>query len=428
MNGMGDKIGTFPSKNPIIDIMCVYLRKFVGKTSMLSHTLFLSIFVTLSSLMGCANEQANISDKPVKNNIISQIQFPRNSKFILIPVRFNGKKYQFVLDTGSTYTTFDISLKEQLGWWPILFPPKARTADGKTIKIEFRRCRRAYFGGLYKKDFTVDVMDLTYLSKIAGRRIDGIIGMKLLKDHVMQIDFRNNIVSFLRSSNKNTHSGWEADLSFKRGLTFIKGEIEDISVNFLIDTGFTDSYFGGLLESSVIEKLNSKTILAAQGDKASSLAGPMNFNQRKSIIAKLCFNQVEYENAFFAEHNQSILGLGFLSRHVVTFDFPKKKVYFEEIANTNNSKELSLTLSGFDFTVTNDNNNILIYSIDIDGLGYKKGFRSNDIILKINNLDVTSFGLIEFANFLISMSEQSNIEHFTVTIKRGDEIKEIAFP
>ena len=243
--------------------------------------------MTAILLAGCMSIQEDAHE----GNTISEIQFPRNSKFILIPVMFNGKEYQFVLDTGSNRTVFDISLKKQLGWRYIFQSEKVKTADGRTIKIEFYQLRSAYFGGLRKRYKKVAAIDLTDLSKTAGRRIDGIIGMDILKDHIIQIDFKNNIMSFLRSSNKNTHSGWEANLSFKRGLPFMKGEIEDIPIDFLIDTGFTDLYFGGLLESSVIEKLNSKAILSAQGNQASSLAGPMDFNQRKSIITKLCFNQ-----------------------------------------------------------------------------------------------------------------------------------------
>lgn len=406
--------------------MGICLRKVGVRTVMLRDYIFLCIFVAMLLSVGCTNEQANLADGPTEDNIISERPFPSNSKFIMIPVSLNGKEFQFVLDTGSTITVFDISLKEQLGWR--IGSSKARAADGKTIKIEYYQLRHAHFGGLCKKHKKVAVLDLNEVSKMAGRRVDGIIGMDLLKNHVIRLDFKKNIVSFLRSSNKSIHPGWEADLSLKKNQVHMKGEVEDIPVSFLIDTGFTESYFGGLLEPAVIERLNAKTIGDAQGDQASSVAGPMDFNQRKTIVAKLCFNLTEYEEVFFVEHNESILGLGFLSRHVVTFDFPKKKVYMEEIANAANSSEVSLALHGFDFTVINRNGNIIAESVDVNGLGYKKGIRQKDIILKINNHDVTSFGLARFASFLISLPEQQNIDHLTITIKRDDKIKEITFP
>jgi len=393
---------------------------------MLKYYTLLCIFVAMF-FAGCTNHQSGLTDKPIEGNVISEISFPNNSKRIMIPVSFKGKEYQFVLDTGATNTAFDISLKDQLGWRR--GSSKGRVADGKRIDIDFFGLSHAHFGGLCKKHKTVAVMDLSYLSRITGRKVDGIVGLDILKDHIVRLDFEKNVVSFLRSINDSEFSGCEADLSFKKKLAYINVKVDNIPVRFMIDTGFTNSGFWGLLEPAVIEQLDVVGI--GQGDQASTVAAPMDFNQRKTVVANLSIGRVEYENEMFVEHRQSILGLGFFSRHIVTFDFPNKKVYLENIANSDNSSDVSLSISGFDFTLIKRNNNIVVESIDANGLGYKKGIRKDDVILKVNNYDVSAYSLPQFANSLTSLlkelAKEQDLDRFDLTIKRNGETHIINF-
>jgi len=388
---------------------------------MLKDYTLLCIFVVMF-FAGCTNHQSGPTDKSIEDNVINEMPLSGNSKLIMIPVSFKGKEYQFVLDTGVTNTTFDISLKDQLGWR--VSSSKGRAADGKIIDEEFFMLSHAHFGGLCKKHKVVAVMDLSYLSKIANRRVDGIVGIDILKKHIVRLDFEKNVVSFLRSINDSEFSGCEADLSFKKKLVYMNVKVENIPVRFMIDTGFTGLGFGGLLEPAVIEQLDVVGI--GQTDQASTIVGPMDFSQRKTAVANLSIDPIEYENVMFVEHRESILGLGFFSRHVVTFDFPNKKVYLEKTANFDNSAGISLSISGFDFKVIK-RNSIVVESIDASGLGYKKGIRKDDVILKVNNYDVSAYSISQFANFLTPLVKEQDLDRFDFTIKRKGETQIINF-
>lgn len=356
-----------------------------------------------------------------KGNVINEISISNDSNQIIIPVTFLEKDYRFLLDTGSTTTVFDVSLKDQLG--RRLRSSKARASDGTIINTEFFKIRNADFGGLCRKNIAVATLDLSHASKIAGRRVDGIIGMDILKDHVIRLDFQRNVVSFLRSSDNS--EGKKIDLYIKNKRAYLNGKVSGVPVRFLIDTGCVDSGYVGLLESALFEQLD--VVGNGQAGQASTVAGPMDVNHRKTTLAELHIGPLEYEDALFVEYGKSILGQYFLSRHVVTFDFPKKKGYLKRIASIDNSSGLSFIVPGFDFTLSKNNSNVVIKSIDVNGLGYKKGFRENDIIMKVNNYDVSKYGLAKFTSFLLCLLEEQELNHLKFLIKRNDKFKEIVF-
>lgn len=389
-------------------------------------TLFRTLLCALigTFFAGCAAFQKGSPEKiEARENIISAIAFPGDSELIMIPVSFKGKEYQFVLDTGASATVFDISLKDQLGWR--LPSRRVAAADGKTIRVARFMVGHAHFGGLCKRNIQVLTADLSYVCKIAGRKVDGIVGTDILKDHIVQLDFEKNSVSFLRSSNTNEFSGCTSDMWLKNDSVYMDAKVENIPVRFQIDTGFVDSGFMGLLEPAALEKLASAGI--AQSDQASTIAGPMMFDERKTIISNLHVGDIEYENALFVGHHKSLLGLNFLSRHIVTFDFPNKKLYLKKLTGFDNLSRFSMFISGFDFTVMNINNNVVLESVNSGSLGYNKGLRKNDVVVKVNNYDVSAYNLPEFADILISLLQEQDLDHLKFVIKRNGELKEITF-
>jgi len=49
------------------------------------------------------------------DNIPSEFKVAKQGDIMLLPVKFTGKEYLFLLDTGASMTVFDISLKPELG-------------------------------------------------------------------------------------------------------------------------------------------------------------------------------------------------------------------------------------------------------------------------------------------------------------------------
>lgn len=387
----------------------------------------LTFFLGTLFSAGCYSPHRQDSCAP---EVLADFTVEGDANLIFIPVRFDDEEYLFCLDTGSTTTVFDVSLKNKLGK-RILWPKKGQAAGGKSIKVEYFRAPQAYLGPLNLKDcHIIGVVDLEIVSSALADRAHGIIGMDFLKKYVVRIDFDNEKVSFLRAENdidllfflrpkKNEHPDWGQPLpinyEFLSGLPLLKGRIVDnIPVTFMIDTGHLVLHCDGDLESRIFKKVGSKVELETRKD----------FN-KVAMIDKFSIGSFEYRDAVFYQSNSSSLGLEFLRRHLVTFDFPNRKMYLKKGEHFDRPTEAHISIEDLGFELRRHRSNIFVDSIDPNGPAYEKGIRKNDIIVKLDDQDVTSYSLTEFITLLFSLP--TDIEIFAVTIKRDDEIKQFTF-
>lgn len=371
--------------------------------------------------------------------VLAEFEIQDGLNQIILPVKFQGEEYQFVLDTGSTYTVFDNSFKDKLGK-RFLWPKKATAAHGKKVEVEFFRAPHAYLGPLNLKDsFLIGVCNLDQLIARENRKFQGIIGMKFLKNHIVQIDFDNGKVTFFKGkkdidiffflrSKENKHPEWGEPIPLKTklfsGLRYIRGKLlDDTSADFMIDSGWgsPDS-----LKSSLFEKVHCNlTSGTKHGSMSTTAVKSLNFGKLK-VIERFSVGSFEYKNNFFQKSNKSILGLSFLSRHLVTFDFPNHKMYLKKGENFNKPASINISLYQFNLNIRKSGDNIIAFEIDPNGLAYRKGIRQKDILLKVNDQDVSSLGVVEFLEFLSQLSVPKD-GALTFTFKRGDDIIEVSF-
>jgi len=380
---------------------------------------------------GCATIPDSYSDTCTEPEVLAEFKIEGGAKPILLPVTLDGEEYLFCLDTGSTTTIFDASLKDKLGK-RFLWPKKGKAAGGKTIEAELFRIPQAYLGPLNMRDCgLIAVIDLELLSPALARKAQGIIGMDFLKKYVVRIDFDTATVSFLKSKRdtgifsflqpeKNEHPEWGQPLSIKyeflSGLPLVKGRIaDDIPVNFMIDTGHVIPKVDGNLKSRIFNNISSKVELKTKKD-----------SNKTAVIDNFSIGSFEYRDAIFHESNYSSLGMGFLRRHLVTFDFPNRQMYLKKGRYFDRPTNAHIWFENLGLELRRQGNDIFVDSIDPNGPGYKKGIRQNDIILKVYDQDVTSYSLTEFVTLLLSLPK--DIEILTIKIKRDDDIQKFLFP
>jgi len=187
--------------------------------------------------------------------VLAEFEYSGNTNDVLLPVEFQGQIYQFVLDTGSSNSVFDINFKDKLGKqfpWPIPRNFRGALVHGKTAKGEVFPVPKSKIGPLELKGFPfVCVMDCN----VFGGNIPGIIGMDFLKKYVVQIDFDNKKVTFLKGKKdydllfflkhkQNKHPEWGEPISLKTKLFsecnyHVEGCFPgDIETDFLIDSGW----------------------------------------------------------------------------------------------------------------------------------------------------------------------------------------------
>jgi predicted aspartyl protease len=386
------------------------MRK-IKRTFIFIGILFFVILLTY----GCAHEPEETSNSPTKQNILAEFKIAKNGGPILLPVTFKGKELLFVLDTGTSHTAFDNSLKLELG--KVKKIEKALTL-GSPIKTEIFDAPEAFLGTLNLKDSNeVSCLDLKMLSLIDGRTISGIIGLNFLKKHILQIDFDQGTLSFLQLvEGQDPNWGIELLLRYdKIGWPYITSNIFDnVNVNFVIDTGSNST---GALASGIFEKIISETKPKTCESLFATASGVIR--KRECRIDSISVGPFEYKQLIFSEANWSHLGLLFLSRHTVTFDFPNSRIYLKKGKDFNKKDETDM--SGLH--LLRISGNIVVYSVDEGSPAQKAGIGPKDVILKINEKDASKYDMWELRRLLTSRDKQN----FTMTIKQGENVKDVTF-
>jgi len=381
---------------------------------LLKVALVLSFFSLVLS-GSCSDEPKNTSDGPAKHKILAEFQIAKTGDPILLPVTLKDKELLFVLDTGSSHTAFDTSLRNELG--EVKKIEKALT-HGTPITAELFDAPKAFLGPLNLQDSgQVSCLDLKIHSLIDGRKISGIIGMNFLRRYVIQIDFDKGKLSFLQPK-EIQHTDWGTELLIKHdslGWPHITADIlKSINVDFIIDTASNST---GGLGSDIFKRIISEKELTTSEILTATASGVMQ--KREVRIDSLSVGSFEYEKLIFSEANWSYLGLLFLSRHIVTLDFPNSRMYLRKGKEFKKGDETDM--SGLH--LLRISNQTVVYSVDEDSPAHKAGIRSKDIILKADEKDANTYNIYDLRRLLMS-EDKRNI---TMTIKRGEDVKDVTF-
>jgi len=408
---------------------------------MQKKTLINLICLCFCILAGCATLNQKPPEQIAESEVLAEFELTNGANLISLPVEFDGEEYQFALDTGSSKTIFDISLKDKLGK-RFLWPKKGTAAHGKPITLEFFDAPHAHLDSLcLSKCNLVAVLDLEPISTLAGKKIDGIIGMDFLKRYVIQIDFDNRKVLFLKPKKeggifsflepaKNKHPEWGQPISirhkFRYSTPFVKGKIgNDIPVDFLIDSGSSALY--SHLESGIFHKIPEKGQSTVKQGIAVTAAGKMSLASKKiRLTDKFSVGSFEYGDTFFLEANGSSLGLPFLIQHLVTFDFPNRKMYLKKGKHFGwLGEHFSFSLPDYGFGFNRKGTVIVIDSVVPNSPADMKGIEKSDVVVTIDGQNLSSYSMIDLWTLITSLPK--DLEQFVITLKRGDDIIEMVF-
>ena len=237
----------------------------------------------------------------------------------------DGKKLPFVLDTGCPITSIDESLEPKLGKlvrtetvWSFGIPFHANIYPTPTL----------YLGKtpLTKTGPDIAAFDYKAMSSMVGRPIMGILGMDILQNYCIQLDFTADKINFLDSEH-SSHHGWGKSfplLSVGDGCCSIIDNLANTpGAGSLIDTGC--NYDGWLVPDLYSHWTNQNGSL--ENGEVRSPFGKLG-GQNYSPLDLHGLDPKLYSSG--DQHIQfNGLGLRFLSRNLVTFDFPNLTMYLK---------------------------------------------------------------------------------------------------
>jgi len=229
----------------------------------------------------------------------------------------NGQKLPFIVDTGTSGTLIDKSLEPKLGK-PIA--TAVHQSWGVKGTNNAYAAPKLYLGGvpLMMTGPAVVAYDFRKDSSAFGRSIMGILGMDVLENYCIQLDFAAGKMRFLDDARAdkrkwgkafpivalNSHDSRPAVACNLLGLQ---------GPHSLIDSGCDSD---GWLMPKYFQQWTNQTIAPAKGE-ARSPDG--YFDREKYLFVSLARNDVESDG----------IGLRFLARHLVTLDFPNHVLYLK---------------------------------------------------------------------------------------------------
>ena len=352
--------------------------------------------------------------EPGQGKELAQFRITRYGDQIILPVRFKDRELWFLLDTGSSFTIFNSSFKYDLGQ----LQGKARiNTPRNVVNAEVYAAPEAYLGTLNLKSCAgVLCMDMQQAGYADGKKISGLIGMNFLRKYMVHIDFDVDTISFFESvPEERLRWGQSCDISYDNGgLAHIKGmAFLDIPVDFMVDTGHSQT--GSLDERTfrlIMSQKKAKTI------EASFMTMGGTIKEREARINDLVIGSLHYRDLIFSELDSSILGLEFLARHRVIFDFPNRKLYLEEGRDYRRHDQRDMSglrlVKSYDQTV--------VESVEVGSPAEKAGLKAGDVILMVGPKLASQYDIWVFRRDLMATSG----EKVNVTFLRGGQKKDVS--
>jgi hypothetical protein len=332
---------------------------------------------------------------------------------LFVPVRFGPRTCDFILDTGCTGTILDVSFRPQLG------EPRGRgrvSGLGNPMTAQFFAAPHGSTGPFNLADCSqVACADLKGFAQVMGREVSGVLGMDVLKKHILRIDFDEGRIALLDNEQGDRQMwGLEFPITYNpmkmpQIRLVVDGQLEQ---DFIVDTGCETS---GALTKDSFRLVVAKGHLKPVDTSMAAFAGVVESGQVR--VDRVTAGPFEYHGLIFSEAKGSLLGLGFLSRHVVTFDFPHDRLYLKRAKGFDTPDEAGMC----GVSIVRSEGRTVVSEVYKNEAAAKAGIQVGDVILKLNGQDVNAYERWEIRDLMRS----GHGKEITITIQRGDEMKDV---
>jgi hypothetical protein len=329
----------------------------------------------------CAGLSAFAADlKP--RQVIAEFEVAPDGDFLRLPVTIGQKEYRFLVSTGLVTTIIDQTLQSEF--------------DLPKIKVEIRGKRggqvRDRFGGLRASlgniplEFPggVEIGDYTSLRDRLDVECDGELGMDVLQRYLVQIDFDDGVLRLLTSLPSAPGEALRiTPLGGENGAPTIPAVIPGIPAEkFIVSTARAGYAFE--IRSELFGQLQEKKLVKVF-DKQKGITRSGSLVYETGRLEAVQVGRTTHEGLLVNSAEQNGIGLSFLARYVVTFDFPRNRMYLKKGKNFDApDSPLDLWEAG----VSRDEGRVVIREVGGYGPAHRLGLRAGDVVESINDCDV----------------------------------------
>lgn len=260
------------------------------------------------------------------------IPFKRTSGLIFVKAKINGKKENFILDTGAPSLILNSAHFEEGEEAESL---KGVSGHISTSKVEVEKFDWA---GIGAKDFEVISMDLSHLEEATGEKFAGLIGYDLVKDYELLIDYDQSELMLFKDGKSKYHQEIhpydEISFEYMAHIPSLTCKIGKKDFVLGLDTGAANNLVNQhsypRIEESQISILGSEELRGAN----KGVAEVVSFSVSDFKISEQSYEGMSFVKANIShlqgdkEHIDGLIGFPVLSRQITSINFPKQKMYF----------------------------------------------------------------------------------------------------
>lgn len=271
------------------------------------------------------------------------VSFSRAGNLILIRAKADTVEGNFILDTGAPGLVLNITyfrnypvttdvLEEQSG------------ITGSVGSVKKTQVGKLNFNCVNNTAVNADLVNLGHIENARGVRIFGLIGLSILRQFEMIIDYENSLLYLYRIPKKNASAFKSYLLKDASAYNTVPIEIWNNKIvtrttmagkklRLIIDTGAESNMLDSRLPNKLFENVEilRRIKLTGAGDKkVEALYGNLNNlkigDQNTGVLPVIITN---LEKTCLADNSciDGILGFDFLSLHKIGFNFVNNKMF-----------------------------------------------------------------------------------------------------
>lgn len=320
----------------------------------------------------------------------------------IVPITFRDSSQRFFLvDSGSTRTAVSKNVARALNL--------GEDNDDRPQPIKLTVCAEEVIVS------QVEIADLSAISEAFGMDIDGIVGVDLLRDLTIDIDYGRRIVTVANSDSFLYQGGGiVVPVSTSRGVvslcTIQTNTSQEHGIAVLIDTGSNVDIM--LQDAHLARFVEFEELIASTAHAKERIYRTMFSELRTREIALhkftfggLSFHDVRAEVAENLSTYQGVMGAGRLSQFRLILDCLRSRVILEQPDTLPNSK----VKLGFGLMATRPNyNRFFVRSIEEDSSASKSQIKKGDEVLSVNGIGVSNLDLEGVSDLLHRAVESSS--------------------
>lgn len=324
-------------------------------------------------------------------------QIGKRGRMPFITVNVGGREIRMLVDTGCSQTGLDSSFESSLG-----------ESVGRTVQKSFAGLRQTdlftapqFEIGKYEfqPDQPVYCQDFSEMRTFFGEKFYGILGMDILRSFVLQFDFDQGELRLSKApASLAVGKGAKFKLGYEpSGCPTILARCGSIDQRFILDTGSTST----CVDESLYEKLIHEGDLdPGPTHRATSLGGMTN--SRSGLLQTLKVGSFVHDDLLCDKDSMCVIGLRYLCRYRVTFDFPNATLYLDQ--GEAFAKPDPRGVSGL-WPIRNENG-FIVHQVTPGGAADRAGIQAGDEIREVNGEAAAKMDMFRMGRLLTTSPGQ----------------------